>query len=813
MKNKLIIISILFCALLLGRNAYAQPGTVDLSFNIGAGFDAEVFTMALQDDGKIIAGGHFTTFNGNSSYGIVRLNADGSMDPTFIVGTGFAGGGTIQSILIQPDGKILVVGDFWQYTGISSNKIARLNVNGSIDNTFNVGSGFDQLTTAIALQPDGKIVVGGMFTTYNGTARSGIARINSDGSIDSTFNPGTGLADNTLYYVSSIIIQPDNKIILAGNFEEYNGIYEDNITRVLPDGTWDASFNQGLGFNEQVNALALQPDQKIIAGGDFTTTNVTTTTNYISRITPVNTFDTSFASGTALSGNGLVRAIQLLPDGKIMIGGNFTHYNTIETRSIARLLEDGTIDTLFNVNYGFDNPVKAFALQPDGKLLVGGFFTTYNGTTQNYLTRLNGENYALFIENINNTTCTGNDGNVAIGVYNGTPPFTYLWNTNPPQTNDTVINLNPGNYTVTVTDNNNQTVTGSINIGGPSTFTNTDLAGHFTTTFFRPNVLSHIFIDVSNQGCFPLNGNAQLILDSDLNYVNATPTPSSISGDTLRWNLSSMTFESPHFTALVNVITDLSAQIGDSVCLELKVLPIEQDGNNLMTMCYPIVNSYDPNDKQVYPQGTTTSGFISNNQKMHYTVRFQNTGNAEAYNIYILDTLDADLNLESLYITATSHSMLTEILPGNVLKFRFDDINLADSTSNEEASHGYVMYEVEQNQDLPVNTEIKNTAYIYFDFNSPVVTNTTLNTIRLSTGIDDISSYPTTLFPNPASTEITIIGYSPAYLKLCNTLGQTILEANKTNKLWLGNLPRGLYLLQLFDEKGSLVKTEKVVKE
>ena len=444
--------------------------------------------------------------------------------------------------------------------------------------------------------------------------------------------------------------------------------------------------------------------------------------------------------------------------------------------------------------------------RPNGTGQVGSMFYLDD---LNYMTGPIGLQYS-----VNNTTCNGNDGSIDV-IAIGTGPFTYQWNSNPVQYGNILTGVNPGIYSVYITDGLGNNLTRTFNLGGPADFVGTDLAGHFTTTFFRPNILSHIFVDVSNQGCFPLNGSTQLILDSQLNYVNSTPTPNAISGDTLSWNLSSMTYGSPHFTAIVDVTTDLSAQIGDSICLELTVFPVEQDGDNLMSMCYPVINSYDPNDKQVYPQGYGTEGFITANQKMYYTVHFQNTGNAEAYDVYILDTLDSNLDIQTLYITASSHSMTTEILSGNVLKFRFDDIHLADSTSNEPESHGYVMYEIEQNPNLPDWTEIKNTAYIYFDYNPAVITNTTLNTIGVLTDVEDYLFNNVSIYPNPATKRITVeTKMSHCNYQLNDVTGKLIQTGSSNSQKFeidLSSFKNGVYLLTLFDEEMQV--RSKIVKQ
>jgi len=169
---------------------------------------------------------------------------------------------------VQPDGKILVGGYFTALQGANRNGIARLNANGSLDNSFNPGTGANAVTS-VALQPDGKVIIGGGFTTVNDTARSGIARLNADGSLDSSFNPGTGV-NGTVYSVAS---QPDGKVLMGGSFTSVNGTNRPNIARLNAEGSLDSSFNPGTGPNAKVSSIALQPNGKVLIGGDFSTVN------------------------------------------------------------------------------------------------------------------------------------------------------------------------------------------------------------------------------------------------------------------------------------------------------------------------------------------------------------------------------------------------------------------------------------------------------------------------------------------------------------------------------------------------------------
>ncbi len=168
---------------------------------------------------------------------------------------------------VQNDDKIIIGGWFISYDGVNRNYIARLNADGSLDSTFNVGAGFDYIVYTSTIQSDGKIVVGGDFDTFNGDSLNNIARLNTDGSLDTTFNPGSG----TDLLVLTSKIQNDGRILIAGGFSDYNGTpIHNHIARINTDGSIDSSFYFGTGLNYgEVNSLAIQSDEKIIIGCSF----------------------------------------------------------------------------------------------------------------------------------------------------------------------------------------------------------------------------------------------------------------------------------------------------------------------------------------------------------------------------------------------------------------------------------------------------------------------------------------------------------------------------------------------------------------
>lgn len=220
--------------------------TIDTSFNTTTGFvnTEDVQMMVLQPNGKLIVGGAFTSYKGGTYNRIIRLNSDGSVDTSFNTGSGFNSRVYRNCIALQSDGKVIVGGDFITYNGVSKSKIVRLNSDGSNDQNFSIGTGFNAEVMSIKLLSDGKILVAGTFTTYNGVTSNRIVRLNSNGTKDTTFNSG-GVGPNNS--VSSIHVQSDGKILVGGIFTTYNGITANQLCRLNSDGTLDNTFSSGTG--------------------------------------------------------------------------------------------------------------------------------------------------------------------------------------------------------------------------------------------------------------------------------------------------------------------------------------------------------------------------------------------------------------------------------------------------------------------------------------------------------------------------------------------------------------------------------------
>ena len=387
MKKNLFVFFLMFGFLVFNVAFGYSNGTLDTSFVSGLDSGSGANGVYLQSDGKAIVIGDFEKYTNVSRNRIARVNSDGTLDTTFNPGTG--ANFTVITAAIQSDGKIMIGGNFTTYNGISRNRIARVNSDGTLDTTFNPGQGLNGEVRTVSVQADGKVIVGGNFSTYDGDiAQKNILRLNSDGTLDSSFQTGsgaTGTIDSDTAIVYASLIEPSGKIIIAGDFYKYDNTVTNRIARLNTDGTIDTTFVPGTGTNGGILGVARQSDGKVLIGGVFTTYNGTARNN-IARLNSDGSLDTTFNPGTGDLGE--VHHISLQADQKIMVAGYFTKYNDVARNNIVRVNADGTLDTSFNSSTGTNSAVFSTAHQTDTKILIAGRFTTYNGTNSFHLARL-----------------------------------------------------------------------------------------------------------------------------------------------------------------------------------------------------------------------------------------------------------------------------------------------------------------------------------------------------------------------------------------------------------------------------------------
>jgi uncharacterized delta-60 repeat protein len=340
-------------------------GSVDNTFNATASSVGIVYAIKRQTDGKIIIGGDFEYVNGVKKHGIARLNIDGSVDNTFSISNGFFG--DIYEIQVQPDNKIIIGGLFGGDATFPASRVARLNSNGSFDVNLNNTSNFISVVYALALQTDGKILVGGLIFDQNFNFIAA-TRLNSNGTLDGSFTPPLTSSAAT----RTMLFQSSGKIIIGGYFFTNTAFPRTGLARLNSNGTLDSTI---FGGNSNVTSIKTQTDGSIVSGGSFLT-----------RHSSEGIIDTTLNTGTGF--NSQIRAVEIQPDGKILLGGFFTTYNGSLANCLIRINSNGAIDSTFNTGIGPTGAVFSLNLQPDGKILAGGQFLDFNGTEKLGIVRL-----------------------------------------------------------------------------------------------------------------------------------------------------------------------------------------------------------------------------------------------------------------------------------------------------------------------------------------------------------------------------------------------------------------------------------------
>ncbi|MBI3415450.1 MAG: delta-60 repeat domain-containing protein [Verrucomicrobia bacterium] len=393
-----------------------SSGGLDSPFNpqleLSEGSVAHVQAVAVQKDGKIVIGGTFNRINGTQRGQLARFNHDGTLDTSFVPLIEPADPKhSVAAIAIQGDGKILIGGWFETVNGHDRNGVARLNDDGSLDDSFDIGTGTSELNgtigrvLAIAVQADGKIILGGDFAVFNGQGAPWVVRLNPNGSLDTALASGLNCLNCNTSEINALATLKSGHIMISGVFDRISGSSYNGLARLLPDGSVDPKFISPVAADEETDALAVASDDKTIiavlsfdpAGGVNRTRLVRLDTNGVS--------EAIFQAGVILSDGSSaapVSAIEIDDEGRINIAGAFTSVAGTPRRDLARLKPDGTLDTGFDAGTGFANGVFNAASnvrsrvtridrQDDGGIIVGGNFSVANGQVRLGLARFQAE--------------------------------------------------------------------------------------------------------------------------------------------------------------------------------------------------------------------------------------------------------------------------------------------------------------------------------------------------------------------------------------------------------------------------------------
>jgi uncharacterized delta-60 repeat protein len=830
MKKIYFLILVLFYNIILTAQ---NPNEIDFKFNYNNDvlqnkngvYTNHIGSITIQPDGKIILAGSLAYSWEGAQKGIVRLNTDGTFDTSFNVGTGFLYGANIFALALQPDGKIIVGGTFSYYNGNQLKNLVRLNVDGSVDLSFDKSLGFISTVYAITVQPDGKIIVGG---------QGFLTRLNSDGSIDSTFNTGVGFSgdwDRTITYVAEILVQDDSKIIVAGNFTTYNGVQANCVIRLNPNGTIDNTFNVGLGAAGSISSIAKDINGKIILGGRFTMFNGISQ-NKIIRINADGSKDPSFNIGVGFNGFGdTISDIAVKPNGKIVVVGSLTRYdNYYRSLNMVIVNNNGSRDQSFDSGFKGDEIISTVVLQPDGKIIIGGTNIVDN---YDFLRLLGNDFYTFKGENklsIDNNTCEIADllyiDFLKFSVSNKTVNTTYISDRygkhllflknginliNPILENPDYFNITPSSISLSFPTTSNPHIENFCIT--PNGVRNDLEITLIPLTSARPGFDAKYKIVYKNKGNTTQSGAVNLTFnDAVLDFVVANPVTTSQTLNNLSWSFTNLQpFETREITFTMNVNSPMeipAVNIADVLNFTTSFTSVATDetpADNAFTLNQIVVGSYDPNDKTCLEGTEITPDLIG--QYVHYLIRFENTGTYPAENIVVKDMIDlSKFDISTLVPTSSSHSFITNITAGNKVEFIFENINLPFDDANND---GYIAFKIKTKPTLVVNDSFTNEANIYFDYNFPILTNKATSTFKtLGTPDFNFAKY-FTLYPNPTKADLNITAKEAINVKsisVYNTLGQLVLvvaNADKVSKIDVSGLTSGNYFVKINSDKGN----------
>ncbi|MGZ4972148.1 MAG: immunoglobulin domain-containing protein [Limisphaerales bacterium] len=434
-------------------NCLAGPGAIDPTFN--AVVNGPVYATVVQPNSRILIAGSFSTVNNISRGRIARLFSDGSLDLTFLTNASGASS-MVRAMVVQPDGRILIGGDFSTVNSQTRFGVARLNVDGTLDGTFTATNSFSGSVRAIALQADGKVLLGGSFNVQSGRYVN-LIRLNTDGSVDTSINTNLFISGT----INALAVQTDGRILVGGTFSSIGfGLTRNNIARLETDGTPDVTFpnSSSTGAGGGVNSIIVQNDGKILIAGAFTSVN-STSRGRIARLNVDGSLDNTFNNSGASS---TVYCMATQDNGNVFLGGIFSSYNGTFRSGLARTFPDGTLDTTFLNGQSGAQPVDCSAFQSDGKLLVGGEFFSINNTNRSYLARLYGDLYPPEIITQPQSKSTNVGASVTFTVNANNPtPVNFQWRKNGADIPGATLNAYPlfnvqladtGSYSAFLTD-------------------------------------------------------------------------------------------------------------------------------------------------------------------------------------------------------------------------------------------------------------------------------------------------------------------------------------------------------------------------
>jgi uncharacterized delta-60 repeat protein len=831
-------------------------------------------TIAVQADGKIIIAGY--SYIGNGDILIARLDQNGNLDNSFgnngkvITDLGGFENSNKMKIIILDDGSFLLMSGT-DVSGFLEFLVLKYNSDGSLFTDFN-GTGYiitsfgeyESYASDMELQSNGKIIVTGMH--FSGETYDFVTiRLNSDGTQDGTFGSG-GFILTDLTIVSPFLsdlyefpltvgIQSDDKIIVAGYYEDLNMDMTDYaMVGYTADGLLNTSFgnngyilipNEEVPGKEYYHDIAIQDDDKIIYTGANSHIDELNEEPYdviVGRLNPDGSNDLTFNStgSLLLDLSNIEEGVSIIsqPDGKILVGG-YTNVNSDNDFLLVRINSNGTLDQsfgnngviisnifdcdiLYDVAYYSENCVVACGLSD--------YFNNVKFTTSKYFTNTNISG-TVFIDENSDGIMNELDQGVAQKIVKIEPGPYYLSTNNSgnycfaniPDTYNITYQaqqyweLTTPNETFEVIIENQLDIFTDLDFGIIPKLDITDVSASLTCNAARPLFETNYWLSYQNFGTNTQEGLITFEYDPLLIFIETDFPPISHVGNIITWEYDTLTNMEQRNIFLKFQVPGID-YLGDTLTSFCSITPFEQDTlitNNYDTINQIITGSYDPNDKQVSPQGLASEGYLLHDTKLTYTVRFQNTGTDTAFNIVVIDTLDADLNIETFQFIASSHPCTYEIFGRpdgkTIIAFRFSNILLPHEAVNEPGSNGFLKFSINPDENLADYTQVSNLAYIYFDYNPPIITNEVTNTF-VST-LTNIQSHKLSysIYPNPTTGIVKINAENLKSISVYSIDGKHLKSEYLQNEIDLSNFQNGIYLIKIETETGSYL--EKIMKQ
>jgi uncharacterized repeat protein (TIGR01451 family) len=797
-------------------------GTVDFDpgagvVNLTAGPNGDAFILRLSADGNFISIRQFASSTG-SSIGIREAETDNSGN--LILVTGFSG-----TIDYDPGPGVLNL-----TSSGGDNVICKFSSSGNLIWAKQIFTASVLATWTMSVDSENKILFAGYFeNTIDFDPGPGIFNMTSDGNSDA-FITKLDASGNFLWAkqfknlglgsVFCMALDAGDNLFVGGFYEGdtdfdpgpgvfttiYLGGRDAFVVKLTKEGNFVWAKTISGVLDEQVSVMSVAMDGNALMSFEFQGnpdfdpgpgTHIVTSNGgtdiAIVKFTATGGLDNiKQIGGTA---GDFITCAQLDNDDNYYMSGLFASTVDFDPGPAVFNLTATTVNEMFTAKFGRSNYITGNVFQDNN---ANGIYDAGEYLLSNVLIKAvrAGLNYYAISD-------TNGYYNLAVdtGSYVITPVFPQYYNAAIPMNQNAAFGALYGR----VDTANHFALTPVGMIKDLSAYiTNLGPARAGRTTYYRISYL--------NRGTEAMNASIQLNHDGMLTFNTSSPIPNNYNAPVAVWNFNNL---QPSRSGNIDIAATVSSSVVNGNILKsyATINPVAGDANaadNTDTVFHVVTGSFDPNDKKVLPDGAISTGFVSGGSYLNYTIRFQNTGNDTAFLVAIRDTLSNNADINSFQMLSASHPYTVDMHENGIVEWRFENILLPDSNINEPRSHGFVRYRVKPKSSLVPGNEVRNKASIYFDYNTPVVTNETVNIVTVVTGVNPGPEIiGAKVFPNPTGSELFIQCKGEFSYKVFNVAGQLVMskENNRDEaEIRVVNVQKGVYMVLISNRNGKAVQ-------